>query len=55
MVGVFIPASSRRGRGRCFGFVRFQGRNLAMKAVDAMDGYNLGGRRMAVNIAKYGS
>ena len=25
-----------------------------MKAVDAMDGYNLGGRRMAINIAKYG-
>lgn len=54
VLDVLIPASSRRGRGRCFGFLTFKERSISFKAVDAMDGYSLGGRRMTDNIAKYG-
>ena len=33
-----IPSSSRRGKGFCFGFVRFGDRNSANRAVECMNG-----------------
>lgn len=54
VVDSFIPASGRRGKGKCFGFVRFWERRASLLAMDSMNGSLLGGRRMVVNIAKYG-
>lgn len=50
----YIPPSSCRGNGACFGFVRFGDMKTAIKAVELMDGYIFAGRRLAVNVARYG-
>lgn len=34
----YIPLSSTRGKGKCFGFVRFRGHIAAQKAIAAMNG-----------------
>lgn len=54
VVDSFILDYGRKGQGRCFGFVQFREREEAMCAVKSLDGSYLGGRRIAVNIAKYG-
>jgi hypothetical protein len=51
---VFIPASSRRGRGFCFGFVRFGSMEIAVRAVNLMNGRSFAGRKLGVNVAKFG-
>lgn len=51
---VFIPASSRRGRGFCFGFVRFGSMETAARAVNLMNGRSFAGRMLEVNVAKFG-
>lgn len=51
---VFIPASSRRGRGFCFGFVRFGNMEIAVRAVNLMNGRSFAGRKLGVNVAKFG-
>lgn len=50
----FIPVSGCRGKGKCFGFVRYWESTAASHAVDSMNGSFIGGRRIVVNIAKYG-
>lgn len=37
VVDAFIPASSRRGRHKCFGIVPFRYRFIAEKAIDVMN------------------
>lgn len=54
MVDAFIPDSSRRGTGKCFGFVRFRGKRLAMKCIEALNGSRVIGRMIVVKIASYG-
>lgn len=51
---VFIPASSRRGRGFCFRFVRFGSMETAVRAVNLMNGRSFAGRGLEVNVAKFG-
>lgn len=53
VMDAFIPLSSKRGKGWCFGFVRFREYSLALKAVKAMNGCSLGGRRLTVKIASF--
>lgn len=50
----FIPASSGRGRGVFFGFVRFREMETAIKAVDATNGKIFAGRKMEIKVAKFG-
>ena len=50
----FIPASSRKGRGFCFGFVRFGNLGSPLKAVGMMNGRSFVGRILEVNIARFG-
>lgn len=50
----FIPASGRRGKGKCFGFVRYWESKATSHALDSMNGSFIGRRRIVVNIAKYG-
>lgn len=50
----FIPASSRRGRGCCFGFVGFENLGTATKAVTMMNGKRFAGRLLEVNVARFG-
>ena len=40
------------GRSRGFGFVEMSSSDEARKAIDAIDGSDLGGRSLKVNIAK---
>lgn len=47
----FIPG--RRGKGKCFNFVLFRDRRLAVKVVEAMNESSLGGRRLVINLAKF--
>lgn len=54
MHDAFIPGSSRRGQGRCFGFFQFGHRRVAMKAVSFMDSYRQCGRRLIVKLVTYG-
>ena len=50
----FIPAKSRRGKGFCFGFVRFSDRETATRAVQSMNGRSVGGRSLLVKVASFG-
>eukprot|EP00268_Persea_americana_P005521 TRINITY_DN11860_c0_g1_i8.p1 TRINITY_DN11860_c0_g1~~TRINITY_DN11860_c0_g1_i8.p1 ORF type:complete len:265 (+),score=50.75 TRINITY_DN11860_c0_g1_i8:689-1483(+) len=50
----FIPAKSRRGKGFCFGFVRFSDRETATRAVQSMNGRSVGGRSLLVKVASLG-
>lgn len=54
VVDAYIPASTRRGKGWCFGFVRFREMNLALRAINVVHGNSLGGRKLVVNIARFG-
>lgn len=49
----FIPTSSRRGKGKCFGFVRYWESIAASHAVDSMNRSFISGIRIVVNIVKY--
>lgn len=53
-MNAFITASSSRGRGFCFGFVRFKDNKITIKAAELMTGGSFGGRRLVVNLAKFG-
>lgn len=44
VVDAFIPESSRRGTGKCFGFVQFREERLAVKCIEALCGSNVDGR-----------
>lgn len=46
LADVFIPISSRRGQGKCFGFLRFWEKKEAWNAVDVVDGRLLEGRNL---------
>lgn len=50
----FIPASSRRGKGFCFGFMRFEDRKEADRAIQMLNGSNCGGWKIVVKIASFG-
>ena len=50
----FIPVSSRRGKGVCFGFVRFGEMGTPIKAVDRMDVKLFADRKLKVNVARFG-
>ena len=54
VIDAFIPLSSRRGKVWCFGFVRLREYSLPLKAVKAMNGCSLGGRRLTIKIASFG-
>lgn len=54
VIDAFIPASSRRGRGFCSGFVRFGNMETAVRAVKLMNGKRFAGRKLEVNVAKFG-
>lgn len=47
----FIVKDRDTGRSRGFGFVTFDNRKDAAKAIEALDGEDLDGRNIAVNIA----
>lgn len=47
---VFIDKNT--GLSKCFGFVSFDNPAVASHAMQAMDGYNLSGRRMKVTLKK---
>lgn len=47
----FIPG--KRWKGKCFNFVLFRDRRLAVKVVEAMNESSLGGRRLVINLAKF--
>lgn len=40
------------GRSRGFGFVEMDSAEAAQKAIDALDGRDVGGRALTVNVAK---
>lgn len=40
------------GRSRGFGFVEMASTDVAQKAIEALDGKNIEGRKLTVNIAK---
>lgn len=50
----FIPASSRKGRGFCFGFVRFGDMETAKKIVVNTNNCDTGGRNLVVKVATFG-
>lgn len=55
VMDVFIPASGRRSSGARFGFIkRFKEKRIALKAVDAMNGSSLCGRKLTVKLANFG-
>lgn len=51
---VFIPTSGHRVKEKCFGLVHFLEEKKAIEAMEATNGSFFGGRKMTVNIAKYG-
>eukprot|EP01029_Cantina_marsupialis_P029746 TRINITY_DN782124_c0_g1_i1.p1 TRINITY_DN782124_c0_g1~~TRINITY_DN782124_c0_g1_i1.p1 ORF type:complete len:205 (-),score=35.83 TRINITY_DN782124_c0_g1_i1:319-933(-) len=51
---IFIPRNKRTGESRGFAFVRYYHKDEAEEARKDMDGYELDGRRISVEFAKYG-
>lgn len=49
----FIPDSSRRRKGKCFGFVRFWEKKGSLE-VESLDGSSIGRRKILVNLARLG-
>lgn len=50
----FIPASIRRGKDFCFGFVRFGDKETTTWAVEGMNGRHVSGRGLTVKEASFG-
>ncbi|KAJ7542627.1 hypothetical protein O6H91_09G003600 [Diphasiastrum complanatum] len=54
VVDVFIPRDRRTGESRGFAFVRYKHADEAQKAMEKLDGVNVNGRDIVVQLAKYG-
>ncbi|UCF67258.1 MAG: RNA-binding protein [Acidobacteriota bacterium] len=52
IVDVHLATDRETGRPRGFGFVSFSSEQEAQKAAEALNGHSLGGRALAVNIAR---
>ncbi|KAL3619699.1 hypothetical protein CASFOL_034611 [Castilleja foliolosa] len=54
VVDVFIPRDRRTGDSRGFAFVRYKYQDEAQRAVERLDGREVDGREIMVQLAKYG-
>ena len=52
IVSARVMSDKFTGRSRGFGFVEFANEADAQKAVEALDGSDLGGRQIVVNVAR---
>ena len=52
IVDAVIISDKRTGRSKGFGFIEFAEEDAAVKAVEAMNGKDFGGRNIVVNIAR---
>lgn len=50
----FIPKSRRRGKRKCFGFVRFKEERITMKCIDALNRCSAMSRRIVMMIVSWG-
>ena len=52
VVSVALPVDRETGRKRGFGFVEMSSEDEAEAAIKALNGYDVGGRQIAVSISK---
>lgn len=52
VVDVVVISDKYSGRSKGFGFVTFATEDMARKAVEAMNGKEMGGRNLVVNVAR---